>query len=70
MGRRGAAEVVWEEGGSLVVVGGLRLVSVYQPSWGADGDGMESCKRDMERQIAMGNKERIVIGAGGISMLA
>ena len=31
-------------------------------SWGADGDGMERGKRDMERQIAMGNRERIVIG--------
>ena len=45
-----------------VVVGGLRLLSVYQPSRGADGEGMERCKRDMERQVAMGNRERIVIG--------
>ena len=45
-----------------MVVGGLRLVSVYQPSWGADGEGMERCRRDMERQVAMGNRERIVIG--------
>ena len=52
-----------------VVVGGLRLVSVYQPSWGADGEGMERCRRDMERQMAMGNRERIVIGGGGESMV-
>ena len=35
---------------------------VYQPSWGADGEGMEKCRLDMERQVAMGNRERIVIG--------
>ena len=56
MGGRGAAELR------------LRLVSVYQPSWGADGEGMERCRRDMERQVAMGNREKIVIG--GISTLA
>ena len=73
---RGEALEKWVEGGQqkwfgervvAVVVGGLRLVSVYQPSWGADGDGMERCRRDMERQIAMGNREKIDIG--GISML-
>ena len=48
--------------GERVVVGGLKLMSVYQPSWGADGEGMEICRRDMERQVAMGNRERIVIG--------
>ena len=41
-----------------MVVGGLR----------PDRDGMERCRRDMESQVAMGNKERIVIE--GISMLA
>ena len=41
-----------------VVVGELRLVSVNQPSWGADGGGVERCRRDMERQVAMGIKER------------
>ena len=73
---RGEALEKWVEGGSrsgvervvAVVVGGLRLVSVYQPSLGADGEGMERCRRDMERQVAMGNRERIVIG--GISTLA
>ena len=68
---RGEALEKWVEGGQqkwfgervvAVVVGGLRLVSVYQPSWGADGEGMERCRRDMERQVAMGNRERIVIG--------
>ena len=59
--------MVWGEGSSGGG-GGLILVSVYQPIWGADGEGMERCRRDMERQVAMGNRERIVIG--GISMLA
>ena len=68
---RGEALEKWVEGGQqkwfgervvAVVVGGLRLVSVYQSSWGADGEGMERCRRDMERQVAMGNRERIVIG--------
>ena len=68
---RGEALEMWVEGGQqkwfgervvAVVVGGLRLVSVYQPSWGADGEGMERCRRDMERQVAMGNRKRIVIG--------
>ena len=70
---RGEALGKWVEGGQQKwfgervvadVVGGLRLVSVYQPSWGADGDGMERCREDMERQVAMGNRERIVIGRG------
>ena len=74
---RGEALEKWVEWGQqkwfgervvAVVVGGLRLVSVYQPSWGADGEGMERCRRDMERQVAMGNRERIVIG--GILTLA
>ena len=60
--------MVWGEG--IVAVVGLRLVSVYQPSWGADGEGMERYRRDMERQVAMGNRERIVIGVEGISTLA
>ena len=64
---RGEALEKWVEGGQqkwlgervvAVVVGGLKLVSVYQPSWGADGDAMERCRQDMERQIAMGNRER------------
>ena len=61
VGGRGAAEVFFFSV-VAVVVGGLRLVSVYQPSWGADGEGMERCRRDLERHVAMGNRERIVIG--------
>ena len=40
---------------------GLKLVTNYQPRWGADGGGMERCKRDIERKKAMGGRERLVI---------
>ena len=67
MGRRGAAEVVWGEGGSSGC--GVIEIGVSLPAkLGVDGEGMERCRRDMERQVAMGNREKIVIG--GISMLA
>ena len=68
---RGTALRRWVEEGQqkwigervvAVVMGGLRLVSVYQPSWGADVEGMERCRRDMESQVAMGGSERLVIG--------
>ena len=35
--------MVWERV-VAVVVGGLRLVSVHQQSWGSDGDGIERCR--------------------------
>lgn len=68
---RGAALRMWVEEGQqkwlgervvAVVLGGLRLVSVYQPSRGADEQGMERCRRDMESQVAMNGNERLVIG--------
>ena len=40
--------------------GGLRLVSVYQPSWGAEEAGMKRCRRDMNSQVAMEGRERLV----------
>ena len=74
---RGEALEKWVEGGQekwfgekvvAVVVGGLRLVSVYQPSWGADGEGVESCRRDMERQWQWGTGKGLLLW--GISTLA
>ena len=49
-------------GKRVVAVVGLRLASVYQLSWGADEEGMERRRLDLERQVAMGNREKIVIG--------
>ena len=46
----------------VAVMGGLRLVSVYQPSWGADEAGEKRCRRDMENQVAMGGTVRLMIG--------
>ena len=59
--RRGAAEVVWGEGGSSGG-GGIETGVGIPAKLGADGEGMERCRRDMERQVTMGNRERIVIG--------
>ena len=63
VGRRGAAKVVWGEGGSS---GGWKIeIGVGIPAkLGADGECMERCRRDMERQVTIGNRERIVIGGG------
>ena len=67
----GAALGLWVEEGQqkwlgervvAVVLGGLRLVSVYQPSWGADREGMERCRRDMGSQVAAGGRESLVMG--------
>ena len=58
MGGGGAAEVVWGEGGG----GGIETGVSIPAKLGADGEGMERCRRDMERQVAMGTRERIVIG--------
>ena len=60
-GRGGTAEVVWGEGGSSGGRGIMTSVDV-SAKLGADGNGMERCRRDMERQITIGNKEKIVIG--------
>ena len=45
-----------------VVLGGMRLVSVYQPIWGSDEEGMERCRGEMEKQVEMGGKEKLIIG--------
>ena len=63
----GAAEVVWGEGSSGGG-GGIETGVSLPAKLGGDGEGMERCRRDMERQVAMRNRERIVIG--GISTLA
>jgi hypothetical protein len=47
---------------TAVVFGGVRMVSVYQPIWGMDEEGMERYKRELESQVAIGGKERLVIG--------
>ena len=69
---RGGALERWVEGGQrkwfggrvvAVVVGDLRLVSAYQPVWGTDDEGMEEYRRGLGDQIAMGGRERLVIGA-------
>jgi len=68
--RRGALQE-WIEGGqkkwfeervTAVVLGGLRLVSVYQPIWGGDAEEFERYRRDVEGQIAMGTGECLIIG--------
>ena len=46
-----------------VVMGNLRLVSVYQPMWGSNEEAMERCRRDLESLVGMGGRERLVIGA-------
>ena len=45
-----------------VELGGLRLVSVYQPIWETDAGEMEEYRRDLGSQIARGGKERLIIG--------
>ena len=45
-----------------VVIGRLRLVSVYQPSLGNDRMALERCRRDLETQLGMGRREKLVIG--------
>ena len=39
----------------------MRLVSVYQPSWSADREGLERCWQEMERQVKMGGREKLII---------
>ena len=68
---RGDSLVKWIEDGQQkwfeervvsVVVGGMRLVSMYQPIWESDEVGMERCRRDVETQLGIGRREKIVIG--------
>ena len=51
-----------EERVVTVVLGGMRLVSVYQPIWGTDEGALEGCRGEMERQVEMGGREKLVIG--------
>ena len=68
---RGDALELWKREGeqkwlydrvAAVVLGKLRLVSVYQPVWGANEEAMERCRRDMESQVGLGRRERLIIG--------
>ena len=47
---------------TAVVLGGMRVVSVYQPVWGTDDEGMNEYRSALESQIAMSGRERLVIG--------
>ena len=44
-----------------VVVGGMRLISMYQPIWGTDAVGMERCRREIELQLGIGRREKVII---------
>ena len=45
-----------------MVVGGMRLISLYQPLWGKDEEDMERCRREIELQLGIGRREKVVIG--------
>ena len=68
--RGGALEAWIREGQSkwvservtAVVFAGMRVVSAYQPIWGSDEEGMREYRRALEIQVAMGGRERLVIG--------
>ena len=47
---------------TAVVLGGMRVVSAYQPVWGTDDEGMTDYRSALESQIAMSGRERLVIG--------
>ena len=47
---------------TAVVLGGMRVVSAYQPVWGTDDEGMTDYRSALENQIAMSGRERLVIG--------
>ena len=73
--RGGALEAWINEGQSkwvservtAVVFAGMRVVSAYQPIWGTDEESMREYRRALEIQVAIGGRERLVIG--GILML-
>ena len=44
---------------TVVLRGGMRLVSVYQPIWGTDEGALEGCSGEMERQVEMGGKRKV-----------
>ncbi|KAI8519282.1 hypothetical protein Bbelb_025390 [Branchiostoma belcheri] len=47
---------------TAVVLGGLRVMSAYQPVWGTNEESMIEYRRDLERQVAFGGSERLIIG--------
>ena len=47
---------------TAVVLGGMRIVSAYQPIWGTDERGMSEYRNDLENQLAMSGRERLIIG--------
>ena len=47
---------------NALVFAGMRVVSAYQPIWGSDEEGMREYRRALEIQVAMGGRERLVIG--------
>ena len=47
---------------TAVVLGGMRVVSAYQPVRRMDEDGMNEYRSALESQIAMSGRERLVIG--------
>ena len=53
--------MVWRDGSSNGG-GGIETGVGIPAKMRADGEGMERCRRDVERQVAVGNRERIVIG--------
>ena len=68
---RGETAQIWIEEGQkkwfedrvvAVVIGGIRYVSVYQPVWGTDEEGMQGYRKAMENQLALTRKEKIIIG--------
>ena len=44
-----------------VVVEMLRLVTLYQPVWGTNGEALERCRRDLESQLGMDRNKILVI---------
>ena len=47
---------------TAVVCDGMRVVSVYQPVWGTNEVSMIEYRRDIGIQLALGGRERLVIG--------
>ena len=47
---------------AAVVFAGMRVVSAYQPIWGTDEGSMREYRRDLEIQVAIGGRDRLVIG--------
>ena len=46
---------------TAVVVGGMRVLSAYQPVWGTNENSMIEYRRALESQIAIGGSESLVI---------